>query len=144
MRRSCATLSYYIEKQFCALVLATLNLEDRTAHKEASIKVFPEAARKVPLAWLIGLMDLLHPYVLGVLLLGNLVRDCNRGGQLAGMGRTARKVPELSFALIVALPMDTDCNVPYMRTLCVALLLWLLRMTPSWVVVSPRRHWRAC
>ena len=27
--------------------------------------------------------------------------------------------------LIVALTMDTDCNVPYVRTLCFALLLWL-------------------
>ena len=27
--------------------------------------------------------------------------------------------------LIVALTMDTDCNVPYVRTPCVALLLWL-------------------
>ena len=36
-----------IEKQFCALMLATNNVADRIAHKEASIMAFPEAARKV-------------------------------------------------------------------------------------------------
>ena len=115
----------HIEKQFCALLLATPNVEDRIVHKETSIMQFPEASRKLPLVWLTGLKNLLHFYVPAAFLLGNLVRDCNRDGRPAGTGRTARKVLELSLVLIVALTMDTDCNVPYVRTLCVALLLWL-------------------
>ena len=50
----------HIEKQFCALLLATPNVEDRIVHKETSIMQFPEASRKLPLVWLIGLKNLLH------------------------------------------------------------------------------------
>ena len=115
----------HIEKQFCALLLATPNVEDRIVHKETSIMQFPEASRKLPLVWLAGLKTLLHFYIPAVFLLGNLVRDCNWDGQPTGTGRTARKVLELSLVLIAALTMDKDCNVPYVRTLCGALLLWL-------------------
>ena len=115
----------HIEKQFCALLLATHNVEDRIVHKETSIMQFPEAACKLPLVWLSGLKNLLHFYIPAAFLLGNLVRDCNWDGRPVGTGRTARKVLELSLVLIVALTMDTNCNVPYVRTLCVALLLWL-------------------
>ena len=87
--------------------------------------LFQEASRKLPLVWLTGLKNLLHFYIPAAFLLGNLVRDCSWDGRPAGTGRTARKVLELSLVLIVALTMDTDCNVPYVRTLCVALLLWL-------------------
>ena len=86
---------------------------------------FPGASRKVPLASLTGLKDSVHFYIPAAFLPGNLVRDCNRDGCPAGMGRKARKVLGLSLELIVALTMDTDCNVPYVHTLCVALLLWL-------------------
>ena len=86
---------------------------------------FPEAARKVPLAWFYGLKYSLEFYIPVAFLLGNLVRDCNWDGRPAGTCRTARKILELSFVLIVALTMDTDCNVPCVRALCVALLLWL-------------------
>ena len=115
----------HIEKQFCALLLATPNVEDHIVHKGTSIMQFREASRKLPLVWLTGLKNLLHFYIPAVFLLGNLVRDCNWDGRPAGKGRTARKVLELSLVLIVVLTMDTDCNVPYVRTLCVALLLWL-------------------
>ena len=71
--------------------------------------------------------NLLHFYIPAAFLLGTLVRDCNWDGRLAGTGRTARKVLELSLVMIVALKMDTDCHVPYVRTLCVALPLWLPR-----------------
>ena len=113
------------EKQLSALLLATPNVEDRIVHKETSIVQFLEASRKLPLVWLTVLKNLLHLYISAVFLLGNLVRDCNRDGRPAGTGRTARKVLELSLVLIVALTMDTDCNVPHVRTLCIALLLWL-------------------
>ena len=86
---------------------------------------FPGASRKVYLASLTGLKDSVHFYIPAAFLPGNLVRDCNRDGCPAGMGRKARKVLGLSLELIVALTMDTDCNVPYVHTLCVALLLWL-------------------
>ena len=86
---------------------------------------FPQAARKLLLLWFTGLKNLLHFYILAAFLLGNLVCDCNWDGRPAGIGRTARKVLELSLVLIVALTMDTDCNVPYIRTPCLALLLWL-------------------
>ena len=115
----------HIEKQFCALLLATPNVEDRIVHKETSIMQFPEASLKLPLVWLTRLKKLLHFYSPAAFLLGNLVRDCNRDGRPAGTGGTARKVLQLSLVLIVALTMDTDSNVPYVRTLCVALLLWL-------------------
>ena len=42
----------YVEKQFCAPMIATHHVENRIAHKAASMMAFPEAARKVPLAWL--------------------------------------------------------------------------------------------
>ena len=42
----------HIEKQFCALMVATHKVEDRIIHKETSIMQFPEAARKLPLVWL--------------------------------------------------------------------------------------------
>ena len=74
---------------------------------------------------MIGLKNLLHFYIPAAFLLGNLVRDCNWDGRPAGTVRTASKVLELSLVLIVALTMGTDCNVPYVRTLCVALLSWL-------------------
>ena len=115
----------HIEKQFCALLLAIHNVEDRIVHKETSIMQFPEAARKLPLVWLSGLKNLLHFYILAAFLLGNLVRDCSLDGRPAGTGRTARKLLELSLILLLALTMDTDCDVPYVRTQCVALLLWL-------------------
>ena len=115
----------HIEKQCCALLLATPNVEDRIVHKETSIMQFPEAFRKLPLVWLTGLKNPLHFYISAAFLLGNLVCDCNWDGRRAATGRTARKILELSFVLIVALTMDTDCNVPYVRTLCVALLCWL-------------------
>ena len=115
----------HIEKQFCALLLATPNVEHRIVHKETSIMQFPEASRKLPLVWLTGLKNLVHFYIPAAFLLGNLVRDCNWNGGSAGTGRTARKVLELSLILIVALTMDTNCNAPYVRTLCVPLLLWL-------------------
>ena len=115
----------HIEKQFCALLLATPNVEDRIVNKETPNMKFPEAARKLPLVCLTGLKNVLYFYIPAAFLLGNLVRDCNLDGRPAGTGRTARKVLELSLVLIVALTMDTDCNVPYVRTLCVALLLWL-------------------
>ena len=83
---------------------------------------FPEAARKVPLAWLSALM---HFYIPAAFLLGILVRDCNRDGRPDGTGHTAHKVLELSLVLIVALTMDTDCNIPHVHTLCVAFFLWL-------------------
>ena len=66
----------HIEKQFYALMLATSNVENHIAHKEAGL-AFPEAARKVPLASLIGPKDLLHFYIPVAFHLGNLVRDCN-------------------------------------------------------------------
>ena len=115
----------HIEKHFCALLLGTPNVEDRIVHKETSIMQFPEASRKLPLVWLTGLKNLVHLYISAAFLLGNLVRDCNWDGRPAGTGRTARKVLKLSLVLIVALTMDTECNVPYLHTLCVALLLWL-------------------
>ena len=121
----CHSKLLHIEKRFCALLLATPNVEDRIVHKETSIMHFPEASRKLPLVWLTGLKNLLHFYNPAAFLLGNLVRDCNWDGRRAGTGRTARKVLELSLVLIVALTMDTDGIVPYVRTLCVALLLWL-------------------
>ena len=121
----CQPKLLHIEKQFCALVLATPNVEDRIVHKETSIVQFPEASRKLPLVWLTGLKNLLHFYIPATFLLGNLVRDCNMDGRPTGTGRMACKVLELSLVLIVALTMDPDCNVPYIRTLCVALLLWL-------------------
>ena len=65
-----------MEKQFCALVLATPNVEDRIAHKKASIMAFL-AARKVALAWLIGLKDVPHFRFAVAFFLGNLVRHCN-------------------------------------------------------------------
>ena len=108
----------HIEKQFCALMLTTPNVADRIAHKEASIMAFPEAACKLPLAWLTGLKDLLHCYIPAAFLLSNLVRDCNWDGRPVGTRRAARKVLELSLVLIVALTMDTDCIVAYVRTLC--------------------------
>ena len=117
----------HIEKQFGALLLATTNVEDRIGQKETSIPQFTEASRKLPLVWLTGLKNLVHFYIPAAFLLGNLVHDCNWDGRSAGTGRTARKVLGLSLVLIVALTMDTDCNVPYVRTLCVALLLWLPR-----------------
>ena len=86
---------------------------------------FPEASRKLPLVWLTGLKNLLHFYIPVVFLLGNLVRDCNWDGRPAGTGRTGGKVLELSLVLIVALTVDTECNILYVRTLCVALLSWL-------------------
>ena len=86
---------------------------------------FPEASRKLPLVWLTDLKNLLHFYIPAAFLLGNLVRDCNWDGRRARTGRTARKVLEWSLVLIVALTMDTDCKLPYVRTLCVALMLWL-------------------
>ena len=70
--------------------------------------VFPDAARKVPLAWLTGLKDLLHFCNPAVFLLGNLVRDYHWGGCPAATGHTTRKVLELSLVLIVALTMGTD------------------------------------
>ena len=115
----------HIEKQLCALVLATPTVENRIVHKETSIMQFQEASSKLPLVWLTGLKNLLHFYIPAVFLLGNLVRDCNWDGRPAGTSRTARKVLALSLVLLVALTMHTDCNVPYVRTLFVALLLWL-------------------
>ena len=115
----------YIEKQSCALTFATPNVSEHIAHKEASIMSFPKAARKVPLAWLSGLKDLLEFYNPAAFLLGNLARDCNWDGRPAGAGCRAQKVLELSFLLIVALTINTEWNVPYVRTMCVALLLWL-------------------
>ena len=115
----------HIEKQLGGLLLATPNVEDRIVHKETSIMQFPEASRRLPLVWWTGMKNLLHFYILAAFLLGNLVRDCNWDGRPAGTGCTARRVLELSLVLIVALTMDTDCNLPYVRTLCVALLLWL-------------------
>ena len=53
----------HIEKQFCALLLATPNVEDRIVHKETSIMQFPEASRKLPLVWLTGPKNLLHSYI---------------------------------------------------------------------------------
>ena len=82
-----------------------------------------DASRKLPLVWLTELKNLLHFYIPAAFLLGNLVRDCNWDCRPAGTGRTARKVLELSLVLILELTMDTDCNVPYVRTLCVALVL---------------------
>ena len=128
----------HIEKQFCALMLATHNVEDRIVHKETSIMQFLEAARKLPLVWLTGLKNLLHFYIPGAFLLGNLVRDCNSDGRPARTARTARKVLELSLVWIVALTMDTDCNVPYVCSLCVSLLLWL-----PWNDAIPRRCYAA-
>ena len=85
---------------------------------------FPEATRKVPVAWLTGSKDLPHFHTPGVLLLGNIVRDCSWDGRPAATNRVARKVLlGLSLVLIVALTMDTGCNVPYVRRMCVALLL---------------------
>ena len=115
----------HIQKQFCALPLATPNVEDRIVHNETSIMQFLEASRKLPLVWLTGLKNLLHFYIPAAFLFGNLVPDCKWDGRPAGLGRTARKVLELTLVLIVALTMDTACNVRYVRTLCVALLLWL-------------------
>ena len=86
---------------------------------------FPEAARKVPLAWLSGLKDHLEFYIPAAFLLDSLARDRNWDGRPAGTGRIARKVLELSLVLILTFTMDTDCNVPYVRTLCVAPLLWM-------------------
>ena len=85
----------------------------------------PAAACKVPLASLTGLKEILHFHIPAASLLGNLVRDCNWDSRPGGTCRTTRKVMELSLVLIVALTMDTDCNIPYIHTLCVALLLWL-------------------
>ena len=73
---------------------------------------FPEVARKVPLARLTRLKDLLNFYIPAAFLLGNQVRNGNWGGCPAGTGRIARQVLELSLVLIVALTMATDCNVP--------------------------------
>ena len=115
----------HIEKQICAPTLATPNVEDYIVHEEASIMAFPEVARKVPLAWFTGLKDLLHSYIPFAFLLANLVRDCNWDVQPAGTGRTRRKILQLSLELIVALTIYTTCNIPYVPTLCVALLFWL-------------------
>ena len=123
----CHSKLLHMEKQFCALLLATSNIEDCIVPKETSIMPFREASRKLPLVWLTGLKNLLHFYIPAAFLLGNLVRDCNWDGRPAGTGRTARKVLGLSLVLIVALTTDTDCNVPYVRTICVAFLLWLPR-----------------
>ena len=70
----------HIEKQFCALLLATHNVEDRIVHKETSIMQFPEAGRKLLLIWLTGLNNLLHFYIPAAFLLATLVRDCNWDG----------------------------------------------------------------
>ena len=121
----CQQKLLHIEKQFCALLLPTPIVEDRIVHKETSIMQCPEASRKLPLAWLAGLKNLLHFYGPAVFPLGNLFRDCNWDGRPAGTCCTARNVLKGSLVLIVALTMHTDCNVPYVRTLCVALLLWL-------------------
>ena len=86
---------------------------------------FPEATRKLLLVWSTGLKNLLHFYIPAPFLLENLLRDCTSDGRPAGIGRTARKVLGMSLVLIIALTMDCGNNVPYVHTLCVALLLWL-------------------
>ena len=62
----------HIEKHFCALLLATPNVEDRIVHKETSIMQFPEASRKLPLVWLTGLKNLLHFYIPAAFLIGKI------------------------------------------------------------------------
>ena len=121
----CQLKLLHIQKQFCALLLATSKVEDRIVNKETSIMQFPAASRKLPLVWSTGLKNLLHFYIPAAFLLGNLVRHCNWDAPPAGTGRMGRKVLQLNFVLIVALTMDTDCNLPYVRTLCVTPLLWL-------------------
>ena len=56
--------------------------------------------------------------------MGNVVHDCDWGCRPAGTFHTTRKVLELSLVLIVALTM-APCIVPYVRTMCVTLLLCL-------------------
>ena len=70
----------HVEKQLCALLLATHNVEDRIVHKETSIMQFPKAVCKLPLVWLSGPKNLLHLYIPAALLLGNLVCECKCDG----------------------------------------------------------------
>ena len=85
---TCHPKLLHIEKQFCAPLLATPNVEDRIVHKETSIMQFPEASRKLPLVWLTGLKNLVHLCILAAFLLGNLV--WNATGMVDQQGQAVR------------------------------------------------------